>query len=267
VTTPKSRFLIGSHALQFAGIDNIERINPLRRVINLGAKPYIRNDGLYYHAINKAQKEYMVGLGVERDRVFHVPNFIDAGKFKFAPNNRSKLAVVHIGGVNKSSDRVVEICRKLAEARRINDFVFYFIGERQPDGLRPLARRYKRSVFDLGLLEEKSQRRLLTKSDVMIIPAFEAFPLTMLEGLASGLSVITDFDYNPVAREVNDLGASVYDARNDDVSTYAERLIYLKDNKDIINRSRYKNNRVARGNFDSGVVLPKIEKMFLSIGD
>lgn len=264
--SPKAKFLIGEHALQFKNIGNIKSINTYRKILNAVVKPHFRKRDIYHHVINKTQINYLTSLGVNKHNIFYVPNFINTDIYRIR-EKKDKFVVLHIGGSAKDSYRVIDICNELIKRGEIKKFIFYFIDKNQPESLKVLTKKYERNIFHLEPIDQLTKRKILGMSDVIICPALETSSVTMLEGLVSGAAALADFNYNPFAREVRDLGASVYSMNNDDISTYVDKLLYLEDNRSSMNKNRQKDRTLIKDNFGKGIILPRIERMFLEVNE
>lgn len=265
VMSPRTRFLIGEHSLQFMNIGDMRRINIYRKVLNSIVKPYFGKRDIYHHVVNRTQIDYLASLGADRGHIFYVPNFINTDIYSIGERRKDKFVVLHIGGLGKDSYRVVDICRELIRRNEMDGFVFYFIDKNQPPSLRSLARRHMGNIVHLEPYTQAMKRKVLGFSDAIICPALETSSVTMLEGLVSGAAALVDFNYNPFAKEVRALGAPVYDMRNEDISTYVDKLIYLRDNRSSPGKGRKRTRELIRDNFDRGVILPRIRRMFLEV--
>ena len=170
---------------------------------------------------------------------------------------------MHIGGIQKDAKVVVSIISELEKKGKLDLFDFYFVGENQPQNLLSYAKSPR--VHALGAINDKAKADLLSSMDAMILPAVENFSKAMLEGLASGLYIISN-KMNPGAKEVLNLGAKIGFA--DCAREYVNTLTGLAERKNRKILPSYKKiNRNVSLQFDRVGVLSRIKKMFDEIND
>jgi glycosyltransferase involved in cell wall biosynthesis len=187
---------------------------------------------------------------------------IDVKKYVVSKNRTKKLRVLHIGGTEKDANTVFDIIKLLKEDGSINDFEFYFIGKLNKS-IDPELVKMPNLRF-LGEVSEKSKLKVLSRMDVIIIPAYEAFPMTMLEGLASGLYVLTS-KKNAAWRDFKKLGVKFFVAEHGKPVEYIRILRKLAEVKKVNkNPNKYSiyNRKIIIKNFDEQIILRKILEMF-----
>ncbi len=262
------KLIVGLHGLHLRngrltdGHDAMEgMLVSMLKLLVLSREDITRN--VYYHAINSAQKEYLSSLGIDRSHIFHIPVSIETEELKAAQGGSGPLRVLHIGGKDKDASRVAEIIVELKRRHMLDGFEFFFIGKDQPDSLVELARRNK-SVHLLGSITDAGKNLQLSKADVMLVPALEAFSVTLLEGLASGELVIARRS-NPQTAELRSTGISLLQA--DDLSSYLSALLGASRMKRAGRLSTLgrRNAAVVRRRFSAAALMPKILKMFESV--
>jgi len=219
---------------------------------------------IYIHAINTAQIEYIRQNFklIKEENIFYIPNMINAEKYSIAKNKSNKLRVVHIGGTDKDIHSVFSIIKLLKEDGHINDFEFYFIGKLSEEVDTELMK--MPNLHFLGEISEKSKLKVLSTMDAIIVPAYEAFPMVVLEGLASGLYVLTS-KKNAAWRDFKELGIKLFIAENGQPVEYIKALEDLAAIKKIgknINKYANYNKNIVIKNFDESIVLKKILGMF-----
>jgi len=266
------KYIIGSHSMHLKlgrMIENHQLLeSALNSLVNLVLwlrRGEIKN--IYIHAINTAQVEYIRQNFklIKEENIFYVPNMINTEKYSIAKNKSNKLRVVHIGGTDKDAHSVFSIIKLLNEDGHINDFEFYFIGklsERVDPELMKMP-----NLHFLGEISEKSKLKVLSTMDAIIVPAYEAFPLVVLEGLASGLYVLTS-KKNAAWRDFKELGIKLFVAENGHPSEYIKALENLAAaKKSSINFRRYAlyNKSIINKNFNEQVILDHIMGMFVEV--
>ncbi len=220
-------------------------------------------ENVYHHVITREQAKYLMTLGISKDNVMYVPAFVNTGPLKLKQNCSETLRVLHIGGVNKNAEVVLSIIEELRSSGMGKDFEFYFIGEKEPDGLIAIAEA-SQNVHCLGPVKEADKPGIISSMDVVIVPAVETFSRAMLEGLASGLYVVAS-NMNPAAWEIQKMGAHISIPKNGSAREYVkelEALLKLKRSRARFNAGRKRNREIAIKRFDKKVVLGEILEMF-----
>ncbi|MEM3715217.1 MAG: glycosyltransferase, partial [Nitrososphaeria archaeon] len=169
---------------------------------------------------------------------------------------------IHIGGTDKGADIVFDIIKLLGKEGQLNNFDFYFVGT----GLD--LDRYKitepENIHILGKISELEKLKLLSSSDCIIIPAYENFPKTMLEGIASGLYVLTS-KRNAAWKDFTNLGIKMFIAENGFSKEYIntlKSLAKIKRRNKNPNPYKYNNKKRIIRYYSESTVLPEIQKMF-----
>lgn len=267
------KYIIGCHGMHLKMGHIIKGHDILERMLNAWVRSilFIRRGemkNLYCHAINKEQAEYMKRtFGFRPENIFYVPIMINAGDYRSKGNNSRKLRVVHIGGMGKDMQIVLDIVNKLSETGKLSMFEFYFIGERSTvaeDAYRKFG-----NIYFLGMIGDKDKFRALGEMDAMIVPAYETFSKTTLEGLASGLRILSS-RRAASWKDVTDIGIELSVTENGYAEEYTRPLIKLAElkckGKDI-NPHRKMNIRKTIENFDEKVILQKMLTLFLKVID
>ena len=220
---------------------------------------------VYYHTHNNEQSRYLLRAGLPKKHIFQIPTFIDVKEFYITNNKSKKLKVLHIGGVNKNADFVVKIIDEMITQKILYDYEFHFIGREMPKRLKDLSRIYKNIIIH-GFIDNKTKARIMSSVDVLLLTDIETFSVTMLEGLASGLHIISS-DGNPAAYELKKREASVYICKHDNINDYVEILgkISRLKKSNTINSFRNKNRRITVHNYSKEAVLKKTLLIFRSI--
>ncbi len=266
------KYIIGCHGMHLKMGHIIRGHGILERFLNAWVRSilYIRKSemgNLYCHAINKEQAEYIKNtFGFKKENIFYVPIMIDADDYYSKGNSSKKLAVVHIGGMGKDMQIVLNIVDRLNEAGKLDMFEFYFIGERSTEAEAAYGK--FGNVRFLGMINDSEKFRVLSEADSMIVPAYETFSKAMLEGLASGLHMLTS-KRAASWRDITDTGIRIAVTEHGLAEEYVKPLIVLAELKEKgkgINPRRRKNIEILLREFDRGPVLKRIREMFLKIG-
>ena len=259
------KWIIGSHSMHLKHGHIIKGHRWLELALNAVMKNVIRKNNLFYHVVNIDQERYLVDLGIEKDRIFRIPPFIDVKDFRAKPSTGKKLKVMHLGGVEKNAEAVSRIIGRLVELGQIGSFEFYLIGK-QPESIIQYKKRLKHgSISIFPSISEVEKRKVMGNMDVMLLPAVENFSKSMLEGLASGLYIIAG-EMNPAFSEVLKRGAFGAASKND--SEYVSALRAALEMKLDGRLDKYKKSNVSAAEFyDRKVIMPLIEKMFRKVDE
>lgn len=220
---------------------------------------------VYYHTHNSAQSRYLLNAGLSKNHIFQIPTFVQVKDFYITNNRSKKLKVLHIGGVNKNAEFIVKIIDKLVTKKTIYDYEFHFIGREMPKRLNDLSKIYKNIIIH-GFVDNKTKAMIMSGMDVLLLTDIEAFPVTMLEGLASGLHIVSS-DGNPAAYELKNLKASVYILKDSYINDYISTLKIINKLKrsNLININRNKNREIILSKYSEEVVCKEALEMFQKI--
>lgn len=259
------KWIIGSHSMHLKHGHIIKGHQWLELALNAIMKNVIRKNNLFYHVVNIDQERYLIGLGIEKGRVFRIPPFIDVQGFKSKPATGKKLKVMHLGGIEKNAETVSRIIACLIELGQIDRFEFYLIGK-QPESIMQYSKRLKHGNISIfPSISEVEKRAMMSNMDVMLLPAVENFSKSMIEGMASGLYIISG-EMDPAFSELLERKAFGISSKNE--GEYISSLQLALEMKLDGKLGKYKRLNVkAAGFYDRKVVLPLIEKMFREVDD
>ncbi|MEM3715371.1 MAG: glycosyltransferase, partial [Nitrososphaeria archaeon] len=154
------------------------------------------------------------------------------------------------------------IIKLLDKKGQLNNFDFYFVGN------APDLKRYEitesENIHILGTISELEKLKLLSSSDCIIIPSYETFSKTMLEGIASGLYVLTS-KKNAAWKDFINLGIKMFIAENGFPKEYINTLkglAKIKQRNKNPNPYRYNNKKRITRYYSESTILPEIQKMF-----
>ncbi len=269
---PKQKYVVASHAFQLKNGKLIRGTHQvyetlLRAFVKIVLKAKGRDlSNIYFHVLNTEQVGYLTKIGICKKNITLIPPMMDTTPYKISPNKSKKLRIIHVGGAAKESSLIVQIIKILKKMDVIRNFEFYFVGYVQPYELIQLSKTLS-NIHIFAAASEKKKQRILSDVDVMIVPAYETFSKTMLEGFVSGTYVITSNKTNSV-KDIRKLGIQFSVTKTGDPSEYIPLLLKLADMKakgKNINPYKIRNREIAVKKFDMSVVLPYILKMFIEI--
>ena len=219
---------------------------------------------IYYHVANEEQRKYLLSTGIKFSNIFKVPYFINTSKFRIASSNSKFLRVLHVGGISKDANFVLAVINKLVEQKKINHYEFHFIGREMPQGLKALNEKHSYITVH-GFVDDKIKADIMSNVDVLLVPDIESFSVTMLEGLASGLYVISS-DGNPAAFDLKARGASVFIEKYGNTYGYVNALEKIAKLKRIgVDPPKDKNRNIIIKNYSEKVVLKRSLSIFKNI--
>ena len=267
------KYMIGSHSMHLKMGRMIKNHEKLEWLLNFIVKSVLflrrkEKGNIYFHVINSMQEAYLIkNFKINKKNIFYVPNFIDTRKYDLAKNSSKKLRVVHIGGIEKDANIVFDIIKLLDKKRILDKFEFYFIGKLD----KQTEKQYSplKNVHILGQIDNRTKLKVLSSGDCMIIPSYETFSKTLLEGLLSGLYILTSRK-NSAVEDFVELGIKMYVADCGNPDEYVKELIDISNKKNYgeeVNQSKMTNKKITRGRFDKKSILKEIFKMFRSIGN
>lgn len=271
LTKPRGqKYVIAAHSMHLKDGHIIEGHRILESFLNFFMKVTFSigdaKRNVYHHVITTGEAEYLKRLGISEKNIIYVPTFVDTTVFRPRKNGSDKLQVMHIGGIDKDVSVVIGFINRMRDMGILDLFEFYFIGNNQEAELLDLSEKSS-TVHCFTAIDEEQKANIMSKMDVMLIPAVESFSRSMLEGLSSGLYIIAD-SRNPAASEIKSKGGKIA-LVGKDVSQYIEELKNLKERK-LASRSNFYSDRVTSRDiiireYDKAVVLRKILEMFMVV--
>lgn len=262
------KYVIGSHSMHLKMGHMIKNHEKLEWLLNFIVKSVLflrrkEKDNIYFHVINSAQEAYLIkNFKINKKSIFHVPNFIDTSKYQLTKNSSKKLRVVHIGGTEKNANIVFDIIKLLDKRQVLDKFEFYFIGK--PDKQTGGQYTSLKNIHILGQIDDRTKIKVLSSADCMIIPSYETFSKTLLEGLLSGLYLLTS-KRNSAWQDLTVSGIKIFIADTGKPEEYISILSNLgnkKERRERINKYRLRNRICVIVNFNERKILMKILKMF-----
>jgi glycosyltransferase involved in cell wall biosynthesis len=216
-------------------------------------------------------------LGISPDKIEIIPNGIDLSRYSSLPRAGSfrekynipidKKIVLYLGRItaNKRLDLLLRAF-KIFDSHYSGKALLVIAGP--DDGyMHQLNRLIKEldiasKTLLLGYLDETLKMECLTDSDVLVIPAFVGFPLTILEQLACGKPVIITDKHDVIEGIHNNVGLVV----KPDEKALSDALsnILLDDNK---YESLRKNAIKFVRNFDWFSIAQRVDRVYKHVLD
>ncbi|MFP3203571.1 MAG: glycosyltransferase family 4 protein [Sulfolobus sp.] len=190
--------------------------------------------------------------------MFVIPNFIDLKKYELKDKNIDNKFKIISPGVS-SKEKGVDVLFRVADVlRNFKDIEFYVTGHKYTELNLPENVKY------IGFLKEVDYIKVISNASLLFLPTrAEAFSFTVLENLAVGNPVVVT--NLPDVRSAFGETKAIYYSKMNNIKDYLNGIFkyyYLWRN----NVEKYKEiSNVAKQiatNFDSEIILPKIEEMF-----
>ncbi len=207
---------------------------------------------------------------VPENKVVVIYNGIDDSDFSLNRENRldGKIQIIYVGRVIKSKGLFVLI--KAIKNMGHKDFVLKIVGD--GDDLEKLKAYVVKSglvecVKFIGRISYQDVRKELFDSDIFVLPSLrvEGFPMTLVEAMFAGLSVIAS-RMGGISDAIDDKSTGLLIKPND-VKDLREKLEYLLANKEqrlfFGRNARLK----AEKEFSIDTMLDKYEKVFEEIAE
>lgn len=166
--------------------------------------------------------------------------------------NKKKIVMVARFGVPKRQDLLIKAFLKLNSTYQL-----YFVGE-GPNFTQIKEKYQQDSIHYLGFSEQVNQ--ILKQMDALIlISDFEAFPLSVIEGMATGLPII--------ASKVGGIPEAVVDGKNGYLVDNAEEQIVNAIKTVFANETKYKafakSSREFSQRFDINTMISQTHDVYL----
>lgn len=263
----RQKYVIGSHGMHIKEGRMLYNYNFIEDITNFFVRSLILSrrdikENVFYHVINLGQKNYLKGLGIDEKKILYVPNFIDPDKFKIKINHDKALRVLHVGGIDKNAAMMVDIIDKLRREDLFKEFKFYFIGKEEPDEVLEYERTYD-NISYMGFVDKENVKaKIFSEMDLMVVPDIETFSVTMIEGMASGLAIVSR--NNDIVADLRMVGAEVAEVRvSDGVEGYIsilKEMLNAKRHGKFDREFRLKNRKLVIKHFSRDKVLKEFKR-------
>jgi glycosyltransferase involved in cell wall biosynthesis len=230
------------------------------------AKTYERTIGKYIInrsdrliAVSKSVRKQALSLGALEKRIDVIPNAVDPNIFKPRKETNQELKVVYVGRLisNKGPQFFIDAAEKIS--KNLPNISFTMIG----DG--PMLNVLKTRIYKHGLNNKinligtvPKLSEILPKYDILIRPSLtEGMPLTILEGMACGLAVISS-NVAGVPEIITDNvnGLLISPGKVDEIESAVTRLV---TNQELLTSIRFN----ARHYIESYLTWDKVADMTL----
>lgn len=157
-----------------------------------------RSQTFFYQILNTPQQNMLLKSGVGLDHISLIYNGIDFSKYRVGMSN-DKFRIVFIGRIEKLIKGVDFLLKIAKEIFRLNpDIEIQILGSGKDQDMISDASKHWQQLKYLGYVTPEQKLKVLEESSLMIVTSrIEPFPLTIIEGLASGLPVVSSDSSGP----------------------------------------------------------------------
>lgn len=209
--------------------------------------------------LTKTTEKYLELRGADKNHVVRIPNCIEFNDFAVGKNN-TQFEVIFMGriiNIQKGIKRLVSIIKKLPSEIKI-----LIIGSGRDKKI--LERIQLKNVKYLGFVNEKLKKEILTNGNLLILTSnTEPFGLVILEGLASGLPIVS----TPVegSMEILNTDKNLGTISSFNSEYFAKDIIRYfkkwKDDKDLYFQNKIKRREIAMKSYDRSAMMEEYYEM------
>lgn len=196
-----------------------------------------------------------------------IENFTALELFTPLKKEKNTINILFVGRLSKAKGffEIISIVQDIIS--QVNNVVFHFCGA--PENEKSLFK-IKMKLHELqrighiklhGLVYGAEKKNIFSESDIMLLPSHnEVFPITILEGLAQGLPIITT--NVSVIPTIIEEGKNGFLIEPGDIEALKDKLIYLLKNPDLRKTMSDNNRKKAAERFDIAIALQKLKQIF-----
>jgi len=225
----------------------------------------------YYISLTRRMKEELVGLGIPRNRVIHLPNGVDTKIFH--PNGeKTENLILFVGRIEYIKGLHI-LLKSLRLLEKPINLVIIGPADWSLDYYKSVQSliesensRGKHKITYLGPQDRANIVGWYQKASILVLPSlWEAFPVVILEALSCGTPV--------VATNVGGIPEAVRNHRNgilvppNNYQKLAEALGYLLENKDLRDRLGQEGRRSVINDFSLEVITQKLCHIYEKISN
>jgi glycosyltransferase involved in cell wall biosynthesis len=227
-------------------------------------------------AISESRFNELPQLGVNKDRMSLIPNFVDHEKINHTLSTYKKDVILEKLSV-KSDSLIVTMIGRLKAEKRFDKFikilatsskdlqkplVGLIIGDGpQRKQLEELAQKYSQDITILFLGYQNDVYQYLSITDVFLFPSEhpEVLPMVLIEALSAGIPVICS--NIPGNRDIISDGYNGF-VIDDSEDTYKHYLMKILDDRELSQKLSHNGHKTAHDKFDKKVVVQNIISLY-----
>jgi glycosyltransferase involved in cell wall biosynthesis len=200
-------------------------------------------------------------------RSLAIENFTAIELFVPFEKEKNTINILFVGRLSKAKGffDIISIVQDIIS--QVNNVVFHFCGapenERSLLKIKSVLQKLQRigHIKLHGLVYGGEKKRIFSESDIMLLPTHvEVFPITILEGLAQGLPIITT--NVSVIPTIIEEGKNGFLIEPGDIEALKDKLMYLLKNHDLRKTISNNNRKKAAERFDIAIAVQKLRQIF-----
>ncbi len=220
--------------------------------------------------VNPYQYEWMIKLGIKKNKVTFIPNGLNESAFKkinrkikFENKLKNRIIISYIGRIDryKGLDQIIRVLPSF------KNLALIIVGENAGDKKRLDSiiknLKIKDRIIFTGKIPEEEKLRILNISKIFILPSeWEAFGISMLEAMAQGniiISTKTEGGKYLIKEKENGF---LYDFNN--IEQLKQKIKVILKDKNLQRKIR-KNNIKKAKKFLWKVIVKDLEKVYLNL--
>ncbi len=194
-------------------------------------------------------------------------SLIELGKKRLQRDHKEPLRILYLGWIEESKGvfDLLNVCLEIMNDG--NNFLLSFVGGGKDDGtLRNLVKNHNMSKYINfhGWLNHNELEDILFESDILVLPSWaEGFPNSIIEGMASGLAIITTNVGNIPDILNNNSEAILIPSKNK--NRLKESIIHLLKNNQIRHKIAGQGYNFAIENFSTEKAVEKLDNIIREV--
>ncbi|MEM1546732.1 MAG: glycosyltransferase family 4 protein [Candidatus Methanomethylicia archaeon] len=248
--------------------------NPLQRNVKLFFYRKVVGERVvrrysFFHVINRSIYFWLKKLGIDSNRIYFIPNFVDTEYFTIMNRVKSEdtFNILYVGRLekNKGIHYLVEIIRRINESSTLKKNIRIRIAGSGSylKSILNLSQKF-RNVEYFGFVCRDLLLELYQSSHMLLFPSEdEVMPLSVLEAQSCGLPVV-GFKCDGMMHIISNRNTGFLAQKGNTVELFelTKRIYhYWTQNTDDFKNWRERIRRNIVKNYDCRKLLPEIEKM------
>ncbi|HLH45469.1 MAG TPA: glycosyltransferase [bacterium] len=162
----------------------------MRRALKAAANIAKKSNNIFFQTLNNTQYNYLSSVLRNTSKIFLIENGVHFEKYRVGLNTEH-FRVIFIGRMSDRDKGIRRLRKVILHTAQINPEIQFLIAGRGPDSALVTTIPTKNYRY-LGYITEEQKIRALESSNLILSTSnLEPFPLVLLEGLASGLPIIS----------------------------------------------------------------------------
>ena len=165
-----------------------------KRMILYYSGKFLNSKKIYFQVFTAAVKNRLESVSISKENIRVIPGSVVNFQRCQVSKNDDLFLVIFLGRIEnlqKGIDRLIKVIKRVAKLH-LKDLGFVILGEGTNKAKLMKSIAMESSVSYLGFVEEEDKIYWLSRANLMIITSnVEPWGLTVLEGLASGLEVLS----------------------------------------------------------------------------